>query len=1795
MRTIRRPYPRISSPEFLYGLSGPQFAILGMLVATAIGLSGCGAGTATLPGNLPPGGGGGSFAITTTTLPDAVAGRSYTAAMVTNSSTIFLSFGQDSVSACTLSGSFPSGMVVAPGAGKPTSPATRGTNDQCILSMTSAAAAKAYSFSVSATDIAVPPKTLSQTLILTIRPEFSFVTNTGTGAPGAIPFPDGVVGRSYGSPANVLSAATCAVTPCAPEPTSLSSTTPPVTTPSGTPPSGNGPVSACAITAGTLNLVTNPDNATKGTQCLVSSAALSNQVGKIPVTVSATDNPIYDPSFPTQCSLASQANCAVPSNTITTTTSNGGTALTLNVNPEITFSATTPSFTSANNFPDGVDGRTYGAPAKTSIVYTAQGGLMNAAIGLKGLIIWLSGGAFPAPITCPNLGASQTGITSVSITCDSGNQAMTATPGPYNFSISVSDKGNTATPQNTIAKDTSGNASYNIKVDAALAATATQATNANPYGNLIDGVVGRSYGVAPLATPTYTASGGLGTGTYEWCLKAGSLPGGFTPPGACTAPTVIDTLTLTSTNVTGPANPNPYSFTLQLDDPGNTTTPGSQASNTSSVVGPTGLLIHPVLAASVAQLTNANPSAALLDGALNRSYGVKNSNAGAPTYSATGGLASSGAYLWCISAGALPNGFGGISTSCGQGTSTPAATVQLTANQVGGTVPTYLFQVQADDGGNPAVPPTFQVPASDSTVPPGSGTTSLTIHPQITVNLNLSPPPNAVTGRTYGGPALTDLIYTVPSTSPTEGVGAITMTGSGFPAPITCTQTLGTQLNCDSAGNPVAGTTSAGTVTAVDAANSAVPPATPGTDPHSQRIDTITVNLEMVFVQQPASLADAVVTRNYGLGGNCSGSGGTCVAPVYQIQTGSGLGGYGFTANNFPTNFVNCVQSPATTVTCTSGGVGTTPNTYNGLSVTFADTANATTPSNSVTSNALSVVIHPEMTYSAQPATPYPIAVINRAYGQGSGCTVAPGTCLPLTFTVASGSGLSPYTFTQNNFPLNWVTCAQSPNDTDICSSAVVTATQGTYTSLSVTANDMPNVSTPIGTLVSTAANLQVNNQLSVNPPTPYVQNPLTLAYQIPDAVAGRPYGIAGGGTQDLTYTVSSNEGVPTVTIAASAFPAPFQACNSNQYSSSSDSAVTLTCNSGGAAVTGGTSTGTVIVSDGGNSATPKANTTTDPGSTRSDLLTVDPEIVIQNTPGALSNGQLLEPYSVLFTCQSSGACGGTGNPASAQAMFTWTATSNNVTGVNFSGASVAQPGNAAFAGTPTIAGLNEGVTISVIDNGNATTPSCTTAGTCPTPQSYTVNVLTSALYVDATNNAIDVFDTSNNGFSLITSIAPAGGSTPTRAAASPNGTYVFVADPGSHKVFIINNTLSPPIVVKTVPGLPSSPGDTADIAIGPKFAPDNSHYTPDSVWAYVANPGSDNIAVIDGDPASPNFGTLDGFISFTGGPYLGNGASDLKITPTRLVGGVRQTRGYVVRPGGDEVCIFDAEPTSATFLAQIAPAQLPNLDNCITVRTAVQKFIEISPDGQWAAVSETAAGLADVALIAIGDGYFGRDNLVTFVDTTTTSPACDHPEDMRATIDAQWLWLACSDVGGHSQLLPIQLSTDASGVPSFAIGTAVVPNPDTSGAPIDIAFRSDGVYGFTTLSAANRILPFLPATSSGAAEFGTPTVTGPQGVEHTPNPSLHITTTTLPPAKAGKPYFSSIVAEGLTQGYTFTEDPSDPNSLASLGITMTPDGMLYSAGVGAAGPYTFTITVTDQSLPVPNQVTATVSLTIGP
>src|SRR5208282_363712 len=113
----------------------------------------------------------------------------------------------------------------------------------------------------------------------------------------------------------------------------------------------------------------------------------------------------------------------------------------------------------------------------------------------------------------------------------------------------------------------------------------------------------------------------------------------------------------------------------------------------------------------------------------------------------------------------------------------------------------------------------------------------------------------------------------------------------------------------------------------------------------------------------------------------------------------------------------------------------------------------------------------------------------------------------------------------------------------------------------------------------------------------------------------------------------------------------------------------------------------------------------------------------------------------------------------------------------------------AIFSGTPTATGTGETVTVGITDDGNAATPSYTVANAGPLSAAFNANILPSYAYVGSNiNNAVDVFDTSAGEGSVApvgSPIAPTAGVTPNYPAASSNGTYVFVADPGAFQLDI--------------------------------------------------------------------------------------------------------------------------------------------------------------------------------------------------------------------------------------------------------------------------------------------------------------------------------------------------------------------------------------------------------------------------
>jgi hypothetical protein len=949
-----------------------------------------------------------------------------------------------------------------------------------------------------------------------------------------------------------------------------------------------------------------------------------------------------------------------------------------------------------------------------------------------------------------------------------------------------------------------------------------------------------------------------------------------------------------------------------------------------------------------------------------------------------------------------------------------------------------------------------------------------------------------------------------------------------------------------------------------------------------------------------------VVGRLYGSGSGCAPLS-ACAGLTYTVPSGSGLGGYAFTPHNFPAGFVTCTTSANSGTCVNSTGVtaatGTTPVNLN---VSVADAADQATPTNTITSSSVAVTVNAAFALTDNYSGAFPDAVVHRDYGISGDTCASSLACAPIKFTATGGlpTGTGAYSFpttTPASFPTGFSCSANSPATVYTCSASPVSlaVTPGSF-SPSVTVTDSANSATPTGSKTDTGS-LHVDSQIALG---------VNLGSTWPDGVTGRGYGT--GGLIAATYTASNGlPGAYTFSPTGSnpaTFPTGFDC---------SPSSPTLTCTAS-PTISGAAASYSphVAVTDTANATTPAATTTTDPSSTLTSTLVVDPEIVIANQnlatptcgvgaslPCALPNGQKNQPYSVLFTCQAplgTGTCGGTGDPDNAHAEYTWSATSNNITGTSFTTTMpVSNPtGDAVFSGTATKLS-NWGVTIGVADNGSTTTPSCTVAATCPSG-TFSANILPSAAFVDATNNAIDVFDTSAGATSVTqlgSTISPSGGFAPNYAASSINGTDVFVADPGVHQLYIIDSasqTVS--AIVTNSKGLANGAGDTHAVAVGPQVVP-TTGVSPDDVYAFVANAHADNVQIVDANPTSANFGTTTGTggpITFTGGPYTGTGATDLKVAPTFFVSSARVTHGYVVRPGGNEVCVFDAEPSSGTFKSKLTAAHSPNSDNCIslgaTATYGTPAFIDVSPDGLYAFVTQTnGTTLAGLNIIDTNPNSGTFETLLTTIDLASLTPSCPNPAGVRVSPDGQTVWVACQDIS--HQLVPFE--TALVNVRQFAKGTPIATAASTD-APVGFAFLPDSSFGLATLSGANEILPFTTTAGTAVATTG---VTAPFGIDHVPNPVLHIVTSTLPAATHGVAYQSSIAANGPNKYFAFTDLTAGPNNLAGLGLTLSSDGQVTSTtatSIVTTGTFSFTIQVTDQSKPVNNVVVKTVTLTIN-
>lgn len=1219
--------------------------------------AGCGVSSTSLPSNLQPNGGP-ALSILTTDLPDAIQGRSYYLQIATTG-------GSGDIKGCTVtSGALPTGL------GWSINPLQLNI---CILLGTVTGSPGSYSIVVEATDSSGKTAQLPYTLV--VRNDFSICAGPSSAVAGCTAsspaanvtsFPAAVQGRSYGlSPLSEVVAANLNGTADA--------------SPSGHPGEfGNGPFSAASSVTGLpLGIIS---TVMPGQSAFAISGTEAGSPNSYTVTVTITDSPI---------TVSTQSSPVVPARTLVKT-------YTQTVLPPIQLAQSL-----GTQWPDAVNGRAYGGAvpgcangsACASVVYTASNGLGN--------YVWpATTPASISAITGMNCAASGSTYSCSATKITAGSSTPGGASTTFSPSLTVTDTGNTATPGATAASDPQSTLTDTLVVDAPLGAALTQATvpGTNP-ASLLPAVVNRSYGVIG-APPTYAAAGGLGAGTlgpsaYEWCLKAGSTPppAGLGPGAASittTCPTYVATgasLLLTASSITGSAGT--YNFTMQLDDTGNTSTPASASSSTSSLAATTSLPVNSALVATVTQTGNATPAAKILDGVVNRSYGIINGGSGAPVYSASGGLASGGAYLWCVMPGStLPGGFAGISSSCGATTSTSASSLKLAASSITGSPATYSFRVQADDGGNAAVPSTFAIPAAGSVV----GPTALTVHPQVAVSLNFAPPPDAVAGRTYGSPARTDLIYTVPSG---EGLAPITMTGAGFPSPITCPTTQGTQqLNCNSGNAAVTGVTTAGTVTATDTANAATPAATIATDPNSQRTaDTVNVRAALTLTAPSGTLATAVAGRSWGQGNSCGATGNLACAPaVYSVA--NGLGGYSpgpVSAGPLACTFTSTGTFSGTYSCSTASEAAAPPSAV--LALTVSDSANATTPSGSAADNSQTLAINSALTIT--PPSLVPTAVTGRSYGSAaSGCSG--GACATLNYAVSGGLGLYPASAVMTT-AAGTFSCSLNGSSYQ-CSSTGIAGAGGTAPVLNLSVTEAANASTPGGGASDNSKTLPINSEMT-----------LTLPATFPPAVLGRHYGVAtdttcgASGTSaclPLTYTVPSN--TPGVggpyTFTPNNFPSGF-ACVASSNSGN--------CSANPVGGTAGTLANlNVTVSDTGNASTPSNSITS-----ANSAMTVDAEMTI-TPPATLAEAIPGRHYGV----STDTTCGAAANTACAPLTYTvptatpglggYTFTPNNFPS-GFTCTTSTNNGNcsASPVSAATAAGTLTNLNVTVRDTANASTP----------------------------------------------------------------------------------------------------------------------------------------------------------------------------------------------------------------------------------------------------------------------------------------------------------------------------------------------------------------------------------------------------------------------------------------------------------------------------------------------------------
>jgi len=1045
---------------------------------------------------------------------------------------------------------------------------------------------------------------------------------------------------------------------------------------------------------------------------------------------------------------------------------------------------------------------------------------------------------------------------------------------------------------------------------------------------------------------------------------------------------------------------------------------------------------------------------------------------------------------------------------------------------------------------------------------------------------------DGIQNRAYKKRVLTSLSSGFPAAMfPTGGTAPVTceVIAGSLPAGLSIVADSIPNTDCFIEGTPIGPVgTYLFTIQGVDASN---PPRT------GEAILTITIRSE--FTVTLSATPAAVQGRPYGLTPkvppslktNLSTTAAPVVTTGHTIPVGNGpLPTDGCVVTSTPTNPGLTISRDPTNTTCllTSTAVSATGTFALVLGATDnpivdPETNEIAVPARTVNAaaTALNVAAPLKVIAANSISAAPPAAVEGRTYGIGAGFT-------PLAYTASGGlpsvDSSAMYTLTAAASTGSGVTCTVV-SITATCSGTVTTSNPIT---ISATADDSDpgNTATPSGSQSNTAGIL--------GPTTITVYPPLTIDpnFPPPDAVSGRPYG-APQGSSDLIYAPNPGTGLPTspsaYVLTGVGFPKGIT-CTPN-------STPALICNSGNNPVVGASSTGTVTVKDAANASTPAATSGTDPLSQRSDLLVVRPEMVLTNK--VLVNGLLNHSYVQTLS--------GTGGLPGSRSFTKSSGALPPPTSVSTNPDTGADPLTGQISGTLNQAsnsGSDFTFALTMVDASNQTTPSCLTAGTCPGPREFVVNVFNPLAYV-VESNAVVVLPFATDALSAKPPISVTNADCldgrircfPNEIAISPNGRYAYLTDPGSQDLSVIDtisNSLARASI--SVHCLACSL-DPASVYIGPaelntsvSFAdpgPAPNTMTPFVPVISIFDDGSAQLIADGEDPAAAGVSTK----------IAEPGSSSCTVC---------DTDGSITISADGQVAYWDdGGAVDAVDYASVAspPVNAAQVDvfTCPDMFDCFEPGLNgLSADPRNAFIYVASSAYDTIAVIQTLNN--------TQVQLFALPAGCVGADVTRPTPDGNQLYVTCSSSGAVAVLdvsnvaQPSSLIAGAQIIDISALCTAPLA------APVGLQFNPDGTRAFVVCSGYEaNVVVVLDTTHKAPVVIGTIPLDFnalADEVDVIPNPVLHFTTgPALPNVTANANYAAYVVANGgirvnigvaVNYGFAITS-------------TNLPAGCIFDDSTGKltipantltpSRTYSLTVTVTDNGVP-PQSATATFSIT---